>query len=219
MRAAFIVAASVLVPVAALADEGETGVLPIVALEGTTARHPKGVPDLGILSVSPALVAGAGVQYGLSNVLDARLGLEAAVAANVPSPRASVKGAAGDLITGFVLDARLPLALAAHLDAGLPVSAGLVLEAGPALTLWSSSALVDPARKDAAGRPVRLPITVDDEIGLGAFVRFKLTVHARPLDALSLSVEPYASGAWVSGPSLSVGVALRPTWQGTAGPL
>lgn len=203
---------------AVLADEGELGLAAAVGVEGTTARHPKGLPDSAAINISPALVVAGGVQYGFTNVIDGALGLEAAFAGNLITPRASLSGAAGDLVTGLVLDLRLPVAAGAHLDTGLPVSAGLVFEAGPSLTLWSSSALVDPARKDAGGLAARLPITIEDEIALGAFARVRVPLTFRAFNALALGIEPYISAAWISSPSLAAGVSLDLTWLPPVGP-
>lgn len=204
---------------AALADEGELRLAGAVGVEGTTARHPNGLPDSAAINISPALVVAGGVQYGFTNVIDGALRLEAAIEGNVTTPRASVGGAAGDLVTGLVLDLRLPVAAGAHLDTGLPVSAGLVFEAGPSLTLWSSSALVDPLRKDSDGLPARLPIAIDDELTLGAFLRMKLAVSIRPFDALAVVVEPYLTLAWSSAPAVAFGMTLQPRWTPTIAPL
>lgn len=203
----------------ATADEGELGLAATVGVEGTTLRHPQGLYDLATFSLSPTLVAGVGVEHGVSNVLDAGLGVEAAFSGNLTSPGASLGGARGDIVTGLVLDTRLPLGLVAHLDAGLPVTAGLALEAGPSLILWSSSALVDPFRKDPSGRPARLPITVDDQLALGAFLRLRVPIEFRLFETLALAIEPSLSVAWVGGPAGTVGAALRTIWLPGVGPL
>lgn len=197
------------------ADEGEAAVEVRIAVEAAWLRHPNSSQRLALFdeqtAFAPLVRAGPNLAYGVTNELLVAVGAEVGVAPNVVSNGvgfAAVEQAR--LFTGAFVDAAFPASAAWQFHVADSARASIELAVGPLFTAWVANVAADPTRLDSSGRPARLPLTIDDAFGFGAFARAGVAVRLRLFDCVCLAMRPYVSVGYAQRPALSLGVEVAP---------
>lgn len=215
-----IVALVVFAAVPARADEGETDLSAVAALEGALLRHPLAAAS-ELASSSPRVAilprAGIGVRYGLTNELLVGLGLDGAVTTNVATADVDLGGRSATLLTGTYAELNAPVGLTWRFDSGFDLSGVAALDVAPTIALWYATAPVDPSTV-TGGVARRLPLEIDDSIQLGLQARGRLAFDVRVADAISLQTGVHAAVAWAGAPVLRVGILVEAAWIAALGP-
>ena len=222
MRAAALLAFLVIAAPAA-ADEGELYLGGEVGIDAAWLRHPLmggDAPSLFDRQTALALVpyGSIGASYGVTNEVHVGVALVGGGSSLVVNNEVVVAGVRGDLITGRYFELAAPMSLVWRIESGSTFAAVFGVDVGPELALWTATVFVDPAKRDASGRPIRLPIDVADASNAGLQTRLQLAFDARVLGAIGVRFGVSAAAAWVGSASLRVGIFLEPSWVVPAGP-
>lgn len=221
MRAQLTVVAILLAASPSNADEGETAFFARAGAEASTLRHPaaREMRTATEARLIPLGLVAIGTEHGVTNAFSVSTALEVAAATGAETTNVRVRGTDGAIVSGLVLDVRLPVAAHMNIDWGAPMAAALGAELVPTFSVWSMAALVDPTRRDAEGRPLRLPVNVPDEVSFGGIARVRASLSIRAFDVLAITISPFLAGGWCAGPTFAGGASLSVAWLASVGPL